>query len=97
MTKAYVFLREDPQTILRKKNEATIRKFHEVSGFYRLFGRYSAILEVRTKNDKELTSLVKKIHGLRGVRETETFIVHSIIKDAPEEPFVKILKSSASK
>jgi len=93
-TKAYVFLREDPRTMLRKKNEDMIKKFHEVSGFYRLFGRYSAILEVRAKDSKQLTSLVKKIHGLNGVRETETFIVHSTVKDEPEEPFVQVLRSS---
>jgi DNA-binding Lrp family transcriptional regulator len=93
-TKAYVFLREDPRTMLRKKNEDAIKKFHEVSGFYRLFGRYSAILEVRVRSSKELTNLVKKIHGLKGVRETETFIVHSAVKDEPEAPFVKVLRSS---
>ena len=92
-TKAYVFLREDPRTMLRKKNEDAIKKFHEVSGFYRLFGRYSANLEVRVRSSKELTSLVKKIHGLKGVRETETFIVHSTIKDKPAGPFVRVLKS----
>jgi DNA-binding Lrp family transcriptional regulator len=96
-TKAYVFLREDPLTTLRKKNEEAIKKFHQVSGFYRLFGRYSAILEVRVRDSKELTSLVKKIHGLKGVRETETFIVHSTVKDKPEEPFVQVLKSFESK
>jgi len=91
--KAYVFLHEDPRTELRRRNEDAIKKFHEVSGFYRLFGRYSAILEVRVKDSKELTNLVKKIHGLRGVRETETFIVHSVVKDKPEEPFVQVLMS----
>jgi len=94
-TKAYVFLREDPRTELRKKNEDMIKKFHDVSGFYRLFGRYSAILEVRAKDDKELSNLIKKIHGLAGVRETETFIVHSIVKDRPEDPFVQVLKSKS--
>ena len=93
-TKAYVFLHEYPRTDLRRKNEEAIKKFHEVSGFYRLFGRYSAILEVRVRDSKELTSIVKKIHGLKGVRETETFIVHSTVKDKPEEPFVQVLKSS---
>jgi len=96
-TKAYILLREDPRTMLRRRNEDAIKKFHEVSGFYRLFGRYSAILEVRVRNSKELTSLIKKIHGLKGVRETETFIVHSTVKDEPEEPFVQVLRSSESR
>jgi DNA-binding Lrp family transcriptional regulator len=92
--KAYIFLREDPKTELRRRNEVSIKRLRQVSKFYRLFGRYSAILEAWVKDDKELTNLVKKIHHLKGVRETETFIVHSTVKDEPEEPFAKILKSS---
>ncbi len=92
-TRAYVFLREDPRSELRRKNEKTIKKFHQISGFHRLFGKYSAILEVWTRNGRELTALVKKIHKLKGVRETETFIIHSTVKDQPEEPFVQVLKS----
>ncbi len=92
-TKAYVLLREDPRAELRQKNEAAIKKFHQVTEFYRLFGRYSAVLEVLVKDSRELTGLVKRIHGLKGVRETETFIVHSTVKDEPEAPFVQVLKS----
>jgi Lrp/AsnC family leucine-responsive transcriptional regulator len=92
-TRAYVFLREDPRTELRKKDEDAIRRFREVFGFYRLFGRYSAILEIMVRSSEELTSLIKKIHGLKGVRETETFIVHSTVKDVPEGPFVRVLMS----
>jgi DNA-binding Lrp family transcriptional regulator len=43
------------------------------------------------KNNKDLTDLVKKIHDLKGVKETETFIVHSTIKDKPEDPIKKAL------
>lgn len=92
-TKAYVFLREDPRVELRQRNEKVIKKMYQVSGFYRLFGRYSAILEVWTKNSGGLTALVKRIHKLKGVRETETFIVHSTVKDNPEETLAHVLKS----
>ena len=92
-TKAYILLREDPRAELRRKVEAATKKFHQVTEFYRLFGRYSAVLEVLVRNGKELTKLVKRIHGLKGVRETETFIVHSTVKDEPEAPFVQVLKS----
>jgi hypothetical protein len=34
---------------------------------------------------------------LRGVRETKTFIVHSTVKDGPEEPFVEALIKGAEK
>ena len=93
-TQAYVFVREDPRADIRKKNEVMIKKFHQISEFYRLFGRYDAILEVRVKDSRELIDLIKKIHALEGVRETETFIVHSSVKDNPEEPFMEVLKSS---
>ncbi|MEW6222565.1 MAG: Lrp/AsnC family transcriptional regulator [Candidatus Hadarchaeota archaeon] len=92
-TKAYVFLREDPNIESRKKNEAAIGGLPQVTEFYRLFGRYSAVFEVLVKDSKELTRMIKKIHKLKGVRETETFIVHSTVKDRPEGPFLHILKT----
>ncbi len=96
-TKAYIFLREDPLEELRQRNETTIKQFHQITEFYRLFGRYSAILEVLVKDGKELTKLVKRIHRLKGVRETETFIVHSAVKNAPEAPIVYALKPTLEK
>lgn len=94
-TKAYILLHEDSREELRQKNMAAIKQFHQVTEFYRLFGRYSAILEVLVRNSKELTKLVKRIHRLKGVRETETFIVHSAVKDLPKAPFLQILKSKS--
>ena len=91
-TKAYIFLREDPRVEVRRKSEQAIEKFHQVLGLHRLFGRYSAILEVLTKDKEELTRLIRRIHRLKGVRETETFIVHTTVKDQPEEPFLEVLK-----
>jgi Lrp/AsnC family leucine-responsive transcriptional regulator len=92
-TKAYVLLREDPRAEIRRKNEEIIKEFHQVSEFYRLFGRYDAVLEVRVKDSKELIDLIKKIHALEGVKETETLIVHSTIKDNPQEPFFQVLRA----
>ena len=96
-TKAYILLHEDPRGELRRRDVAAIKQFHQVTEFYRLFGRYSAILEVLVKDSKELTKLVKRIHRLKGVRETETFIVHSAVKNVPEAPFVHALKSTSEK
>lgn len=93
-TKAYVLLREDPKAEIRRKNEMAIRQFPEVTEFYRLFGRYSAVLELLVRDDKELSKLVKRIHRLKGVRETETLIVHSTVKNDPESPFVQLLSST---
>ena len=92
--KAYILLREDPLAELRTKNEKMIKQFPNVTEFYRLFGRYSAVMELLVKDEKELTRLVKRIHRLKGVRETETLIVHSTIKNVPESPFVQLLSST---
>jgi Lrp/AsnC family leucine-responsive transcriptional regulator len=91
---AYIFMREDPQSVLRKKNEEIIKDFHQVSEFHRIFGKYDSIIKVLVENNKELTDFVKKLHGLSGVRETETFIVHSTIKNKLEDPFKKVLSLS---
>lgn len=90
--RAYVFLQEDPQEEIREDNEEKINEITQVSKFFRLFGRYSGLLEVWCENREDLTSLVKKIHELEGIRETETFIVHSVVKDKPADPFSEILK-----
>jgi Lrp/AsnC family leucine-responsive transcriptional regulator len=91
---AYIFMREDPRSDLRKKNEEVIKSFHQVSEFHRVFGKYDSVIKVLVENNKELTDFVKKLHGLSGVRETETFIVHSTIKNKPEDPFKKVLTIS---
>ena len=91
--RAFVFIQEEPQDEAREENERKIDGFPQVSKFFRLFGRYSGVLEVWTEDRDELTSLVKEIHELDGVKETETFITHSTVKDEPEAPFLNELKT----
>ena len=88
---AYILMREDPRNEYRKETEKIVKSFPEVSEFKRIFGKYDSIAKVLVKDNKELTDLVKKIHDLNGVKETETFIVHSTIKDNPEDPLKKAL------
>lgn len=90
--RAYVFLQEEPQDEIREKNEKKINEYKRVSRFVRLFGRYSGILEVWGEDEEELTDFVKEIHELDGVRETETFIVHSTVKDNPNDPLIEVLE-----
>ena len=90
---AYILMREDPRSDCRKETEEIVKSFPQVSEFQRIFGKYDSIAKVLVKNNKELTYLVKKIHDLNGVKETETFIVHSTIKDKPEDPLKKALTS----
>ncbi|MGQ9460388.1 MAG: Lrp/AsnC family transcriptional regulator [Candidatus Bathyarchaeaceae archaeon] len=91
---AYVFMREDPRSDIRRENEEVIRGFPEVSEFHRIFGKYDSIIKVLVEDKEELTNLVKRLHKLSGVRETETFIVYSTIKNKPEDPFMKVLTVS---
>ena len=88
---AYILMREDPRSDYRKETEEIVKSFPQVSEFQRIFGKYDSIAKVLVKNNKELTDLVKKIHNLNGIKETETFIVHSTIKDKPEDPLKKVL------
>jgi DNA-binding Lrp family transcriptional regulator len=90
---AYILMREDPRSDYRKETEEIVKNFPQVSEFQRIFGKYDSIAKVIVRNNKELTDLVKKIHNLNGVKETETFIVHSTIKDKPEEPLKKVLST----
>jgi DNA-binding Lrp family transcriptional regulator len=83
---AYILMREDPRSECRKETEEIVKGFPQVAEFQRIFGKYDSIAKVLVKDNKELTDLVKKIHDLNGVKETETFIVHSTIKDKPEDP-----------
>lgn len=91
-TRAYVFISEDPHEEVRRKNERVILGIPHVSEFHRIFGRYSAVMVVMVKSPEELKEVVKKIHDLEGVRETETFIVHSTIKDDPYAPLLHFLE-----
>lgn len=88
---AYILMREDPRNDCRQETEEIVKSFPQVSEFQRIFGKYDSIAKVLVKNNKELTDLVKKIHDLNGVKETETFIVHSTIKDKPEDPLKNAL------
>ena len=88
---AYILMREDPRNNYRKETEKIVKGYPQVSEFQRLFGKYDSIAKVMVRDNKELTDLVKKIHNLNWVKETETFIVHSTIKDKPEDPIKKFL------
>jgi Lrp/AsnC family leucine-responsive transcriptional regulator len=91
-TKAYIFINEDPSEEVRKRNEGVIRSIPQVSEFHRIFGRYSAVMVVMVKYPDELKKVVRRIHELKGVRETETFLVHSTIKDDPFAPLIHALE-----
>jgi len=88
---AYILMCEDPRNDYRQETEEIVKSFPQVAEFQRIFGKYDSIVKVLVKNNKELTELVKKIHDMKGVKETETFIVHSTIKDKPQDPLINSL------
>jgi len=88
---AYILVREDPQSNFRSQNDGEFSDIPQVAKFNRIFGNYSSILEVVVKDKDELTNIVKKIHTMPGIRETETFIVYSTIKDDQTAPFRHVL------
>ncbi len=88
---AYILVREDPQSDFRSRTDDAFIGMPQVAKFNRIFGSYSSILEVLVKDKNELTAIVRKIHALPGIRETETFIVYNTIKDNQMDPFKHIL------
>jgi len=92
-TRAFIFLKEKPDPSLRGKLEEHVRGVKEIARFFRIFGRYSGVLEVIVRSEEELSAVVQDLHRTGGVEETETFIVRATIKDEPEDPFIRVLQS----
>lgn len=90
--RAFILIREEPDSDFRKDNEEVLRSLEQISGFYYVFGRHDVVLEVFIKSNEELKSLVETIHSLHGIRETETMIIHGIVKDERETPIISVLK-----
>ena len=90
--KAYVILEAKPSSEQRRKLENKIKSFQEVSQFHYLFGRFDAIIEIKTHSEEKLQYIIESIHDFEVVEDTETLIVHSRVKDDVQEPIKKILK-----
>jgi DNA-binding Lrp family transcriptional regulator len=91
--RAFVLLREDPESENKKINENIIKEIPQVTSYYTLFGRYDAVAEVLAKDKTELTNLVKQIRQLKGIKDTETFIIQYIVKDELEDSLYKALEN----
>ncbi len=91
--RAFVLIREDPESENKKINEDVIKEMSQVTSYYTLFGRYDAIAEVLTKDKADLTNLVKQIRQLKGIKDTETLIIQYIVKDELEDSLYKALEN----
>jgi len=90
--RALILIKEEPKSDFRTKNEEALKGLKQIAGFYYIFGRHDVVLEVFVEGNEELTNLVKEIHKLDGVKETETMIIHSVVKDKREDTFIRVLQ-----
>lgn len=79
--RAYVFFREDPNIEIRKANEEKLKSIPQITHVSRLFGKYDVIIKLHGRDNEEITKIVNEIHTLKGISGTETFIVHTYVKD----------------
>ncbi|NHI92434.1 MAG: Lrp/AsnC family transcriptional regulator [Candidatus Lokiarchaeota archaeon] len=90
--KAYVLFREDPDADIRKEDEKKLLKIPQISEFSRIFGKYDGILKLMVRDVNQLTEIMGKIHDIEGIKETETFIVHTRLKDDENSTVENLLK-----
>jgi DNA-binding Lrp family transcriptional regulator len=89
--KAYILFHEDPNTKIRKENEKIIVNIPQITHYSRLFGKYDGIIEVLVNNNDEVTEIINKLHNLKGIKDTETFLVHTVLKDDEKSPILNLL------
>jgi len=90
--KAYILFHEDPNIKIRKENEKLIAQIPQITHYSRLFGKYDGIIEVLGRDNYEVTEIINKLHSLKGIKDTETFLVHTILKDDKNSPILNLLK-----
>lgn len=88
---AYILFREDPDAQKREEHDIIIAEIPQIIRFSRLFGKYDGIIEIFVKNIDEITEVIKKLHDLVGIKETETFIIHTTIKDDEKSVILNLL------
>lgn len=92
--RAYILVRVRPDSEARRRFKAKVRGLKQVSRAHYLYGRFDAIVEALVRDQAELARLVKSLHRVEGVLETETYIVREDVKDRPLDPFLKALRAA---
>ncbi len=95
--KAYVMFKEDPNPDIRRENARIISNIPQVSHFSRVFGKYSSVVQIYARDISELSRVVSQIHEKTKQTGTETFIVHSTIKNDDKSPIKHLLKLKTNK
>ena len=91
--KAYILVRVRSDNEARGRFEAKVKRLKQVSQVHYVYGRFDALVEALVKDHNELSRLIKALHRVDGVLETETYIVREVIKDKPLDPLLKVLKT----
>ncbi|RLF16553.1 MAG: hypothetical protein DRJ97_00685 [Thermoprotei archaeon] len=91
--KAYVLVRIAPSDEVRGRFESKVRRLKQVSQLHYVYGRFDALLEVIVRDHEELSKLIKSLHKVGGVLETETYIVRETIKDKLQDPILRLIKA----
>jgi len=84
--KAFILVTAETSREAREEAERVLVHFPQISGIYRLFGRFDLLLEVLVRDIDELRDLIGEIHKLRMVKKTETLIVYRTVKEEPADP-----------
>lgn len=91
--KAYIFFQEESDAKTRKENEKEIIEMPQVTGLFRLYGKYAGIIEILVKNNDEADAIVEQILSLKGIIVTETYFVRKLVKDNKNSPILNLLSS----
>ncbi|RLF11087.1 MAG: hypothetical protein DRJ69_02295 [Thermoprotei archaeon] len=91
--KAYILVRISSDAESRARFEAKVKRMKQLSQVHYVYGRFDALVEALVRDHVELSKLVKALHRVEGVQETETYIVREAIKDKPMDPLLRALKA----
>jgi len=89
--KLYIMISFKKQLEFEKAKKSLVY-LKEISAVHHVLGRFDAVLEVKVKDSRHLTALLKKIQALEDILRTETLVVFETVKDDPNAPMKKMLE-----
>ena len=79
--RAFIGLQADPSLY-----ESLLKKLSEIDGVYGIYdvtGEFSALIDIKVGNKKELTEVIDQIGAIPGVKNTVTMLVLRVVKEEP--------------
>ena len=88
--KAYVMVEAEPSgDDLKLFKGLTDQDF--ITELHIVYGKYDLIVEILTRNERDLDKVLEDLRSYPEVRNTETFIVNKTMKENHSKPFFKVL------